>query len=119
MDFTRHSKRPIRRELLGYSFAVSGPVCGTNELFREDFGDICPISFVIKGILAVALRGPRFLKREVCRYCHCEELIGPVHIEGFSASCEVWIQHLSMGKAVRDVVDDIVGNFDSESGTIL
>ena len=74
---------------------------------------------MIKGILAVALRSPGFLEWEVCRHCHCEELIGPIHIEGFSAACKVWIQHLSMGKAVRDVVDDIVGYFDSESGAIL
>ena len=85
---------------MGYSFAVSGPVGGTNELFGEDLGDICPISFVIKGILAVALRSPRFLEWKVCRNCHCEELIGPVHKEGFGATCKVWIQHLSMGKAV-------------------
>ena len=119
MDFTCHSKGAIRRELLGYSFAVTGPVGRTNKLFGKDLGDISPIGFVIKGVLAVALRSPRFFECKVRRNCNCKELVGPVHKEGFCATCKVRIEHLSMGEAVRDVVDDIAGNFDPKLGSIL
>ena len=119
VDFTRHSKRAIRRELLRYSFTVPGPISRTNELFGKDLGDIRPIGFVIKDVLAVALRSPRFFGWKVCRNCHCKELIGPVHKEGFCAICKVWIEHLSLGEAVRDVVNNIVGDLDPESGSVL
>ena len=119
VDFTRHSKRAVRRELLGYSFTITGPVGRTNKLFGKDLGDICPVGLVIIGVLAVALRSPRFFECKVRRNCNCKELVGPVHKEGFCATCKVRIEHLSMGEAVRDVVDDIAGNFDPKLGSIL
>ena len=119
MDFTRHSKRAARRELLGYSFTVTGPVGRTNKLFGKDLGDISPIGFVVEGVLAVALRSPRFFECKVRRNCNCKELVGPVHKEGFCATGKVRIEHLSTGEAIRDVVDDIVGDFDPKLGSIL
>ena len=47
------------------------------------------------------------------------ELVGPVNEEGFGATGKVRIEHLSTGEAVRDVVYNIVGDFDPEFGAVL
>ena len=119
MDFTCHSKRTIRRKLLRYSIAITSPVSRTYKLFGKDLGDVRPVCFVIEGVLAVALGSPRFFEFQVRRNCNCEELIGPFHKEGFGAFGKVRIEHPSTGEAVRDVVDNIVGDLDPEFGAIL
>ena len=119
MDFTRHSKRTIRRKLLRYSIAITSPVSRTYKLFGQDLGNVRPVGFVIEGVFAVALGSPRFFECEVRGNCNCKELVGPFHKERFSASGKVRVEHPSAGKAVRDVVDDVVGDLDPELGAIL
>ena len=101
------------------SIAISGPISGTNKLFGKDLGNVFPVCFVIEGILAVALGSPRFFEFKVRRNGDCEELVGPVHKEGFGAPGKVRIEHPSRGEAVRDVVDDIGRDLDPEFGAIL
>ena len=119
MDFACHSKRTKRRELLWDSIAISGPISGTNKLFGKDLGNVFPVCFVIEGILAVALGSPRFFEFKVRWDGDCEELVGPVHKEGFGAASKVRIEHPSTGEAVRDVVDDVVRDLDPEFGAIV
>ena len=118
MDFTCHSKRTIRRKLLRYSIAITSPVCRAHKTLGKDLGNIRPVCFVVEGIFAVALRSPRFFEFEVRGNCNSEELIGPFHKEGFSALGKVRVEHPSSGKAVRDVVDNVVGDLDPKLGAI-
>ena len=74
---------------------------------------------MIKGVFAVALRSPWSFESEVRRNRNGKELVGPVHDEGFSAFGKIWIEHPSVGKAVRNVVHNVGGDPDAKSGTIL
>ena len=74
---------------------------------------------MIKGVFAVALRGPWSFEFEIRRNCNGKELIGPVHDEGFGAFGKIWIEHPGTGKAVRDVVHNVGGDLYAKSGAIL
>ena len=74
---------------------------------------------MVKGVFAVALRGPWPFEFEIRRDCNGKELIGPVHDEGFGAFGKIWIEHPSVGKAVRNVVHNVGGDPDAKSGKFL
>ena len=62
--------------------------------------------------------GPSTFEFEVSGDGDCEKLIGPFHKEGFSSFCKIWIEHPSASKAVRNVVDDVLGDLDPKLGAV-
>ena len=118
MDFTGHSKGTVTGKLLMYTITVSGPIGRANKTLGKYLGDIRPISFVVECIFGVALCGPSILDVKVRGNSNREKSMGPFHKEGFSASGKIWIEHPSSSKAIRDVVNDVLGDLDPKLGAV-
>ena len=72
-----------------------------------------PSRFCDRRRIAVALGSPWSFEFEIRRDCNGKELIGPDHDEGFGAFGKIWIKHPGTCKAVRVVVHNVGGDFDT------